>query len=77
MACCSWLQVGSRNQISKDAHDCTAAGSFNLASSMLRPAVARAVGTWGARAIASMMKDVAEIVTAIFFNIANHPITRA
>lgn len=48
-------------------------GWFNLASSLfiVARAVARAVGTAGAKAIASMTSATADIVAAIFLNM--HP----
>jgi hypothetical protein len=68
---CGCLQVGSRNQTSKAAQGCCASGWFNLASSLVIvvPAVARAVGTAGAKAMASMTNATAEIVAAISLNI--------
>jgi hypothetical protein len=71
--CCIWLQAGSRNQTSNAAHDW-----LNLASSrvIVVRAVARAVGTRGANAIASITNAAAEIVIAIFLNITNRPVKR-
>jgi len=55
---------------SNAAQDCCASGWFNLASSLVVVvrAVARTVGTPGAKAMASMTNATAEIVTAIFLN---------
>jgi hypothetical protein len=58
-----------RNQTSNEAQDCVATGSLDLVSSISWPAVARAVGTCGAKAMQSSIKAVTEIVAAIFLNI--------
>jgi hypothetical protein len=67
--------LGSRNHASNAAQGCAAEGWFNLASSLVEfvRAVARAVGTWGANAIASMTNAAADIVTAIFLNMTVTP----
>jgi hypothetical protein len=67
---CGCLQLGSRNQVSNAAQGCSAAECFNWASPLeiVARAVARAVGTLGAKAIASITNAAAETVTAIFLN---------
>lgn len=71
---CGLLQAGSRNQASKAAQGWSASGWFSVASSMVVVvrAVARAVGTAGAKAIASITNVAAETVIAILLNMI-HP----
>ena len=62
-----YLQVGSMNQTSRSAQDCCTVGWFNLTSSLviIARAVARAAGTLGPIAIASVTNATAVSVTAI------------
>jgi len=62
-----YLQVGSMNQTSRSAQDCCTVGWFNLTSPLviIARAVARAAGTLGPIAIASITNATAVSVTAI------------
>ena len=62
-----YLQVGSMNQTSRSAQDCCTVGWFDLRSSLviIARAVARAAGTFGPIAIASITNVAAVSVTAI------------
>jgi hypothetical protein len=74
LARCNWLHAGSRNQISNAAHDWAPSDWFNLPSSLVIVvrAVARAVGTAGAKAIANITNAATEIVMAICLSMANN-----